>query len=201
MTRTLTHLNGIIKKGREIESVFDDLAELRIAVFHDYPYLYEGTVAYEKEYLKVYSNSNRSFLYALYDNARLVGATTCIPLSDETAGVRKPFEDSGFDVSAVFYFGESILLSDYRGLGFGHRFFDEREAHARSFGTYKLTCFCSVDRGDGHPAKPENYRPNDAFWIKRGYKKEPELHSVMEWPDIGEETSSAKKMIFWTKRL
>ncbi len=195
------HLTFIDKKGAEIATVIHDLALLRIAVFKDYPYLYEGTLDYEKEYLQTYVNSDQAFLFAVYDQDRMVGATTCIPLKDETAEVRKPFEDAGFDISTVFYFGESILLPEYRGLGLGHRFFDEREAHARSSGNFELSCFCSVERGENHPAKPANYRPNDAFWLKRGYVKEPSLQSIMDWPDIGETSSSPKKMIFWTKTL
>lgn len=188
-------------RGVEIATVVEALGALRIAVFHDYPYLYEGSLDYEKDYLQIYVQSERAFLFSVFDNGKMVGATTCIPLADEAAEVRKPFEDAGFDISTIFYFGESILLPEYRGLGLGHRFFDEREAHAGSFGNFKLICFCSVERGDNHPAKPANYRPNDTFWLKRGYVKEPSLQSIMEWPDIGETSSSAKKMIFWTKTL
>lgn len=201
MTSTKTELSFVTKTGKGIESVFDDLAGLRIAVFHDYPYLYEGTIAYEKEYLKTYSNSERAFLFSVYHGKTMVGATTCIPLSDEMEEVKKPFKDLGMEVFRIFYFGESILLPEYRGLGLGNRFFDEREAHARSFGDYDLSCFCSVDRGDNHPKKPDNYRANDAFWLKRGYQQEPSLQALMEWPDIGEGESSGKKMIFWTKSL
>ncbi|MCF2520608.1 GNAT family N-acetyltransferase [Dyadobacter sp. CY351] len=198
MTEQLTFASY---KGVEIASVVEALGALRIAVFHDYPYLYEGSLDYEKEYLQIYVQSERAFLFAVFDKGKMVGATTCIPLTDEAAEVRKPFEDAGFDISTIFYFGESILLPEYRGLGLGHRFFDEREAHARSFGHYNLCCFCSVDRGENHPAKPADYRPNDAFWIKRGYVKEPALQSSMEWPDIGETASSSKQMIFWIKPL
>ncbi|SKC17973.1 GNAT family N-acetyltransferase [Dyadobacter psychrophilus] len=188
-------------QGVEIAAVVEALGALRIAVFHDYPYLYEGSLDYEKDYLQIYVQSERAFLFSVFDNGKMVGATTCIPLSDEAAEVRKPFEDAGFDISTIFYFGESILLPEYRGLGVGHRFFDEREAHARSFGNFKLSCFCSVERGDNHPGKPADYRPNDAFWLKRGYAKEPALQSIMEWPDIGETSSSPKQMIFWIKTL
>ena len=191
-------LSYLTKQGAAIESVFDDLAKLRIAVFRDFPYLYEGSLDYEKEYLKTYANSERAFLFAVYDGDKMVGATTCIPLSDETAEVQAPFKDAGLDIDSIFYFGESILLFQYRGLGLGHRFFDEREKHAASFGTYKTTCFCSVERIN-HPAQPADYRPNDAFWIKRGYHKVPELKATMEWPDIGETESTPKTMIFWMK--
>ena len=200
-TKAEIPLKFITKKGIEIESVFDDLAALRISVFHDFPYLYEGTVDYEKEYLKIYSTSERSFLFAAYDGDKMVGATTCLPLKDETDEVRKPFEDAGMDIDRIFYFGESILLHPYRGMGIGHQFFDEREKHAGGFGEYNLCCFCSVERDDNHPKKPEDYRPNDVFWTKRGYVKEPALQCFMEWPDIGEAQSSSKKMIFWTKTL
>ncbi|GAB3329496.1 GNAT family N-acetyltransferase [Larkinella ripae] len=189
------------KRGPEIETVFDDLAALRMAVFRAFPYLYEGTPDYEKAYLKTYAQSERSFLFAVYDGELLVGATTCIPLSDETADIRKPFEETAFDLNTVFYFGESILLPDYRGLGLGHRFFDEREAHARRFGTFKTACFCAVERPGNHPAKPGDYRPNDLFWAKRGYRKEPALRSLMEWPDLGETHSTAKPMVYWMREL
>ncbi|RDB08052.1 GNAT family N-acetyltransferase [Runella aurantiaca] len=195
------NLTFIAKRGPEIASVIEDLGKLRIAVFHDYPYLYEGTLDYEKEYLQIYTKAPRSFLFAVYDGTKMVGATTCIPLTDETADVRLPFEKAGFDINTIFYFGESILLPAYRGLGLGHRFFDEREAHARSFGTYKMTCFCAVERAEDHPSKPQSYRPNDVFWTKRGYQKEPALQSTFEWPDMGQTQSTPKKMIYWCRPL
>ncbi|WP_353717310.1 GNAT family N-acetyltransferase [Dyadobacter sp. 676] len=198
MTGELTFVR---KTGAGIAEVFDDLAGLRIVVFREYPYLYEGSVEYEKGYLQTYLQSERSFLFAVYAGGTMVGATTCIPLADETAEIRKPFQDAGFDVGSVFYFGESILLPAYRGIGLGHRFFDEREAHARSFNHFTTCCFCSVDRGDSHPLKPAHYRSNDAFWLKRGYKKEHVLQSTMEWPDLGQPVSTPKTMIFWTKLL
>lgn len=193
-------LSFLTKQGPEIESVFDDLAKLRISVFRDFPYLYEGSLDYEKDYLKIYSNSSKSFLFAIYDGEKMVGATTCIPLQDETEDIQAPFKEAGFDISSIFYFGESILLSNYRGLGLGHRFFDAREEYAGSFGTFKTTCFCSVERIN-HSAEPTDYRPNDAFWIKRGYEKLPDLKATMDWPDIGETESTPKTMIFWMKEI
>ncbi len=188
-------------KGNDIESVFDELAYLRITVFKDYPYLYEGSISYEKEYLKIYSNSEKSFLFGVYNENKMIGATTCIPLSDETLEVIKPFQEAGFDINSIFYFGESILLKPFRGLGIGNLFFDEGENHARSFGTYKTTCFCSVSRPDNHPLKPENYEPHDKFWNKRGYQKNENLQSKFEWLDIDENISTLKPMIYWTKNI
>ena len=37
--------------GEQIKSVLDDLARLRMTVFRDWPYLYDGTLEYEEQYL------------------------------------------------------------------------------------------------------------------------------------------------------
>lgn len=194
-------LHFVIKKGTDITEVFDPLARLRMAVFREYPYLYEGSIAYEKEYLETYTRSAQAFLFAVYDGPEMVGATTALPLQDETAGIRQPFEAAACAMDSLFYFGESILLKPYRGLGLGHRFFDEREAHARSYGTYTTACFFAVARPADHPQKPADYRSNEAFWTGRGYRQHPELQAQLSWPDLGATASSAKSLICWMKDL
>ncbi|TAE31766.1 MAG: GNAT family N-acetyltransferase [Cytophagales bacterium] len=187
--------------GPQFRAVFESLAQLRIAVFREFPYLYAGTVAYETEYLETYALSERSMGALVYDGPRLVGASTCLPLTDETDEVRAPFLAHGYDPTTVFYFGESILLPAYRGQGWGLRFFREREAHARSFGAYQLASFCAVQRPADHPLRPANYRPLDLFWGGLGYRKIPELTTTFDWPDLGQTESTPKPMLFWTKPL
>ncbi|WP_044200295.1 hypothetical protein [Dyadobacter tibetensis] len=201
MNPAIANLRFISQTGQEIETLIPGLALLRIGVFKDYPYLYEGDLAYEQNYLKIYSSCSQAFVFSVFDGDRMVGATTAIPLAQETAEVQKPFVDAGYEVSRIFYFGESLLLPQYRGLGIGHRFFDEREAHAASFGSYTHTSFCSVDRGPSHPAKPADYRPNNVFWLKRQYTEMPHLQCTMSWLDIGEKQATEKQMIFWIRGL
>lgn len=194
-------MNSCIYIGREIESVVTELAALRIAVFRDFPYLYEGSFEYEKAYLKTYVNSERAFLFAVFDNEKMVGATTCIPLMDETLEVKEPFLKNEMNLDDVFYFGESILLKEYRGKGIGKRFFDEREKHAGSFGDYTTTCFCAVERPENHPLRPEGYVPLDEFWKSRGYEKSEVLKSKFSWKDINEPLETEKTMIYWSKNI
>lgn len=181
--------------------VFDGLAQLRIAVFRDFPYLYEGTKEYEREYLETYFRSENALLFAAFDAGQMIGATTCIPLPEETDEVKSPFLKAGYDLYRIFYFGESVLLPQYRGLGLGHRFFDVREAHAASFKGIEHTCFCAVVRPEDHPLRPIDYRPLDAFWQKRGYTKTPDIESNFEWLDVGEKMATAKKMVYWMKQI
>ncbi|ADB41389.1 GNAT family N-acetyltransferase [Spirosoma linguale] len=187
-------------EGAAFRTVFDDLAALRIAVFYDFPYLYEGSMAYEKNYLETYARSERAFLFAVYDGNQMVGATTAIPLPDEAPEVQMPFQKAGYELDTVFYFGESVLLPAYRGLGLGNRFFDEREAHAQKFAQCTMTCFCAVQRPEDHPLRPADYRPLDEFWQKRGYQRDSSLQSEMIWPDRNETVETAKTMIYWTKK-
>jgi hypothetical protein len=199
-------LNGVCLsyrsfKGKEIENAVEGLAFLRITVFEDFPYLYKGDTEHEKEYLKTYINSRGAFVFSVYDGDKMVGATTCIPLVNETPEVQEPFLSKGFDLNSVFYFGESILLKEYRGLGLGNRFFEEREKHAASFSEIKQVCFCAVKRPVDHPLKPADYQPLDLFWKKRGYEKSEDIVSYFEWKDIGEASPTSKPMEYWFKNV
>lgn len=188
-------------EGAAIHSIFEPLAQLRIAVFREFPYLYEGSLEYEQAYLNTYANAERALVFAAFDGNQMVGATTCIPLADETEEVQAPFNKVGIPLEEVFYFGESILLPAYRGLGLGHRFFDAREAHAAKFGEYRLTSFCAVDRPSDHPLRPADYRPLDDFWKKRGYQKDLNLTTQFSWPDLGELAPTPKAMTYWIRPL
>lgn len=174
------------------------LAELRIKVFHDFPYLYEGSLDYEKNYLNIYTQSSRSVVVAAFDGDMLVGAATAIPLSDEADYVQKPFLRAGIATNEIYYFGESVLLKEYRGRGLGHLFFDGREAAAKKYG-FKTTSFCAVERSADHPMRPVDYSPLDEFWKKRGYEKRSDLKSEFSWTDIGDSKESIKLMTYWMK--
>jgi GNAT superfamily N-acetyltransferase len=187
-------------RGAQIADLMEALGRLRIAVFRAFPYLYEGNLDYERSYLETYVKSARSLCFATWAGAEMIGATTCIPLADETEEVRRPFIDAEMAIEEICYFGESILLPDFRGQGIGHRFFDAREDHARALG-FKRTCFCAVVRPEDHPLRPANYQTLDEFWKKRGYRPVPELVSSFEWPDIGETESTAKAMTYWMREL
>lgn len=186
--------------GAELAPHLDALGELRIAVFHEYPYLYAGTLEHEREYLGTYVRSSGSLVVLVFDDDRVVGATTCLPMLDEGPEFQAAFVQAGYDLSTICYFGESILLPAYRGRGIGKEFFVRREAHVRELGL-KLGAFCAVDRPAEHPLRPQGYRPLDDFWRSQGYVKRPELQATFVWQEIGEETESPKTLTFWTKEL
>ena len=187
--------------GAQIEPYLDAVAALRIAVFRDWPYLYAGDRDYEKQYLATYAKSPESLFVLAFDGERVIGASTGIPLADETAAFQKPFLDRGIALGDVFYFGESVLLREYRGHGLGHRFFEEREGYARRLGRFALTAFCAVERDAGDPRKPEGFRPNDVFWNKRGYTRQEDMFCTIEWQEIDASAPTPHQLRFWLRPL
>lgn len=186
--------------GSALEPHLDALGTLRITVFREYPYLYEGSLEYERDYLRAYLHSRRSLVVLVFDDDTLVGATTCLPLADEGEEFQAAFVQAGYDLSTIGYFGESILLSSYRGRGVGKEFFVRREAHVRSLGL-QLCAFCAVDRPADHPLCPADHRPLDHFWRAQGYTRQVGLQAVFTWKEVGEDAPSPKTLTFWTKRL
>jgi GNAT superfamily N-acetyltransferase len=186
--------------GAELAAALDDLAALRIAVFAAWPYLYEGDPEYEARYLAEYAAAPGAVLVAAFDGARVVGAATAAPMVHQKEEFRRPFEARGIDTARLFYFGESVLLPEYRGQGIGHAFFDHREKAARAAGA-QSTCFAAVIRASDHPARPAGYRPLDAFWQARGYAPIPGLVTQLAWKEHGEAGESPKPMQYWLKHL
>jgi GNAT superfamily N-acetyltransferase len=186
--------------GDETLAALDDLARLRMTIFADWPYLYDGDTAYEAQYLRDFATARDSVLVAAMDGDRVVGAATASPMADQDAGFRAPFEARGIAVTSLFYFGESVLLGDYRGQGIGHAFFDHREAQARGCGAV-AACFASVIRAADHAARPHGYVPLDGFWRKRGYAPVAGLVTEIAWKEHGEAEESAKPLQVWLRAL
>ncbi|MCF8512477.1 MAG: GNAT family N-acetyltransferase [Rhodobacteraceae bacterium] len=186
--------------GAELEAHLDDVARLRIAVFRDWPYLYDGTLDYERDYLKTYRNNAGALLVGAFDAGILVGASTSTFMEDHAEGFAAPLRQIGLAAGSIVYGAESVLLPAYRGQGLGHRFFDLREAHARDHGRTHVA-FCSVVRPETHPLRPETYRTNDAFWAGRGYAKLPGVLAEFSWKDLGDAGETVKPLQFWMRAL
>ncbi|MBT9386479.1 GNAT family N-acetyltransferase [Pseudooceanicola sp. CBS1P-1] len=185
--------------GARLEGALDDVARLRIAVFRDWPYLYEGTLEYERGYLADYL-SETAVVVAAFDGPLIVGVATGMGMEAHSDDFAAPFAGRPEALEQVFYCAESVLLPDYRGQGIGHAFFDARESHARALGR-RYSAFCGVQRPADHPARPADYRPLDGFWRKRGYAPLPGVVATFHWTDIGAAEATPHPLQFWMKSL
>ena len=185
-------------RGAALNELLDEVAALRIAVFRDWPYLYDGTMDYERRYLAPYVTSENAVVVGAFDGQRLIGASTGAPLADHAEDFGDALRDAGHDITSTFYCAESVLLPAFRGQGVGHAFFDHREAHARDLG-FSHCCFCSVIRPADHPARPGAYRPLDSFWTARGYRPLPGVTARFAWKDVGSTEESIKTLQVWMR--
>ncbi len=186
--------------GKAAAPHIESLARLRIAVFREFPYLYDGDMDYEKEYLRTFLQAPDSLLVLVFDEGEAVGASSALPLEHETPNIQQPFLERGDDIGGIFYYGESVLLPAYRGRGIGNRFFEERERWARRLGRFETLAFCAVVRPEDHPHRPENYRPLDGFWRKCGFEPT-DMYCRISWKDRDEEAESPKSLRFWVKNI
>ncbi|MEQ6249912.1 GNAT family N-acetyltransferase [Sulfitobacter sp. HNIBRBA3233] len=196
----MADLSTRVLTGAALERALDDVARLRISVFADWPYLYDGDLAYERQYLQTYRDTAQAVLVGAFDGDRLVGASTGTPLTDHADDFAAAFAGTALDLEDIFYCAESILLSAYRGQGIGHRFFDLREAHARANG-FSKSCFCAVIRPEDHPDRPADYQPLDRFWRARGYAPLDGVVAHFDWKDHGQEAATRKPLQFWIRDL
>lgn len=187
--------------GSRLQEHLPALARLRIEVFGTFPYLYQGSQAYEERYLRTYADAQDSVVVGAFDDQRLVGAATALPLRHEPPELTTPFAERGYPVDQVFYFGESVLEQAYRGRGIGVAFFKEREDAALSDPGIRFASFCAVIRPPDHPLRPADYRPLDAFWRRRGYHPVEGMIGRLGWQDLDQPAETEKPMQFWIKRL
>lgn len=184
--------------GKAILPYIEEAARLRIEVFREYPYLYEGDMKYEQAYLKSYTGADSSVMVLAMVGKKIIGVSTGMSLEQAAEEFRNPFIQQGYDLRRIFYFGESVLQREYRGRGIGHAFFDERECHARHLG-FQHCVFCAIDRSKEDPRRPSEFRPLNAFWHKRGYQPIQGLKCQLSWKEIGAATEQVHSLQFWAK--
>ncbi len=190
-----------LTRGPALDRLLEPLADLRIEVFRDWPYLYDGDRDYEAWYLAKLAAADGAVLVAAFDGDDLVGASTGLPLSAEHADLSNPLAVAGYPVDRIYYGAETVLRRRYRGRGLYRRFFARREDHAGALGRYRHLAFCGVIRPDDHPLRPTDAAPLDPVWERFGYRRLDGAIARFPWKDVDRDSETVKPMQFWIKPL
>lgn len=191
--------------GSDIAPHIGAVAQVRIEQFRHYPYLYDGSLAYEENYLAGYLNEPRAQLIVARHMGAVAAVATAVPLassSDIVADAPVLFAAAGHNPKTYYYYAEIIVLPDHRGAGLAKQIYALRAAAARDFG-YQNLCLAVVDRPADHPLKPSGYVGPERVWIKDGFKKT-DIRFSYDWPTIqsdGETIDQANDMVFWIRAL
>ncbi|MDO4570881.1 MAG: hypothetical protein Q4D38_10885 [Planctomycetia bacterium] len=186
--------------GNEIEPHLESLGRLRLKVFREYPYLYEGALETEVEHLKCYSRDASGMLLALFDDAdRLVGAATGLP-------ALAPWEDASLLVfdpqreGKTFYWGEFILEKPFRGKKWGQEMYRRgEETIFRTLGFENIGIYM-IRTSEADAKRPADYLDVKEFVKRRGYRLLPDAQVVWDWAPVGETRKVPHTLDAWLKR-
>lgn len=185
--------------GAAVEAALEALASLRITIFREYPYLYDGQREDELSYLRLYTAADACVVTAS-DSGVMVGAASGTPLCREQKEMLEAFNGSAYALDELFYVGEVLFLPAYRNCGLGLRLLERVEEHVRTCGKYRYVTCATIVRPDNHPLRPENYVPIDRFLDRTGFIK---LHGVVTnftWKE-NDGIKREHPMQFWVKEL
>ena len=185
--------------GTAIAEVRDEVATLRLEIFREYPYLYQGRREDERKYLGTYAEAPDACVILAYDGDAVIGAVAGMPLIHEDAQMRDAFAGTAFPLSEAYYVGELLFRPAYRNGGLGRKLLARLESHIRSLGGYTLTC-ATVERPDDHPLRPRDYIPITRFLARTGFARLPGVTTHFMW----RETDGIVRdhpMQFWGKQL
>jgi hypothetical protein len=97
--------------GAALTARLDALAVLRIRVFREWPYLYDGDAAHEARYLAAYAQSPGALVVsASAPEGVAVGMATCQPGQEASEKLRASWASAGLDAASLCYFGVCVLL-------------------------------------------------------------------------------------------
>lgn len=205
--------------GADVTAHLDAVAAFRLRHFRDYPYLYDGTMEYEREYLAAFALDPLSLIVMAFDDdrtvasddtaaeprGRLVAVSTALPLvskADILHDSAEIFRAAGHDPATFYYFSETIVEAAYRGRGVGRAIYARREQFAVRHG-FANVCFMSVIRPENDPQQPSDYRDNGRFWHRQGFVPT-EMIATFDWPTILPDGTTADRthsLRFWIKPL
>lgn len=195
-------LEFVSLRGKLIEEYLEQIAVLRLEALQEFPYLYEGKINFEKDFLKTYSESSNSLIEIVKDENEVVGVTSCIPLSEESDEMQRMYTNQGYDVRRIFFFGESLILPKYRSEDIYREFFKRMEEHIIDVQpTSEFAVFGSIKRSKNHSLYNEEYKKLTDFWTTLGFKEDRKLFLEFKWKDINKKSESVKKMVFWKKPI
>jgi len=194
-------VNFQIVTGQQLQQHIDAIAALRISIFKEYPYLYDGDMQSEMDYLKSYSKSKNSILIIVKDQGNIVGALTGIPLAEADEMFLTPFAKNQLPIHHIFYLGEILLSKEYRGKGIGYQMYRMFEDLVRQKKQYQKIAIAEVIRNQHDPRKPKNYISVHKLWERLGYIEHPEMVMQFSYKEVDSSGKIPHSFVFSFKDL
>lgn len=177
------HASVQIFKGKEIEPHIDEITQICLTVYREYPHFYEGTEEEYRPIIERYVKSKESIAALAFSDRKLVGVAIGAPFQDTPLHYQAPVGIR--ETSSSFYLAEFLVLKEYRGHGFGRKLFENFQNEA--FKTHAEIVLYAID-----------CQSLASLWQKFGFKEEP-LVFYANWLDCNTQELILHKLIFWSK--
>ena len=191
-------ISALLLTGAAIADGLDDVATLRLDIFQEYPYLYQGRREDELNYLGTYAKAPDACVILAYDGSAIIGAATGMPLIHEDAQMVDAFAGTTFPLNEIYYVGELLFRQTYHNCGLGQKLLARLESHIHSLGRYRTLTCATVERPADHPLRPHDYIPVTRFLARTDFVWLPGVTTHFTW----RETDGVKRdhpMQFWSK--
>lgn len=191
--------------GKDSNDYIEKISQLRIEAFKEYPYLYQGELAYEKQYVRGYTTDSKAMIAIAKLDGTIAGISSGIPLISESeivSDAKKIFSAQKINISDYYYYGEIIILPEFRSQGNASKLYSAQDELIKSWG-FKYACILTVVREEDHPLKPKDYKSPDKMWEHFGFFRN-NLTTKHHWPTIQSDMSVVdidNILEFWTKKL
>lgn len=189
---------------KDIAPYLPFVAQQRLSAYRDYPYLYQGTMEEEIQYLDWFSKLKHSALVIAFYHDEPVGFITGTSLSGfdfHYKGSIDLFKNAGLPFDTYYYFSDAIIMPEHRNKSLITQMAQMLEEHADILG-YTATCFVCESHAS-HPLKPDGYKELNGLFQKHGYSKT-EMVVAYNWPTRqidGGDKMQVHAMNYWIKQL
>lgn len=188
-------------KGKELLANIAELAKLRLKIFREYPYLYEGDSASEESYLSLFASSSDAFFIVAKGESQLVGAISGIPLDFAQKEIRDAFCQSTIESGGYYALCDILVLKEHRNRKIGSILYKEFENQLLKMKRYTKLVLWQIVRAQDDPRRPNDYFSLDDFWRKKGFIKHPELVCYIPWKEVSDEKAISHRFEFWVKEM
>lgn len=177
-----------------------------LGIFAEWPYLYQQSDPLEdvNYILERYANQSDSAVCIAFEGNKAVGAAMGVPLTQAPQHYREAFPENEQRPDDIFYWGELVVLKEYRGEHIATELLTRLGKYVTESGKYKAICFANVEREADYRLshlKPEKYVSLDELWKRFGFEKRLDIRMQGKWTVLNERVESLHEMFVWWKKL
>jgi len=188
--------------GESLAANISALAEFRLRFFREFPYLYAGTEEGEHKHIAEYiANPTTRLILAREPNNNIIGVAIGTMLATETEilhQIGESLRSCNIIPEQCYYFGEMILVPEYRHQGIGTQMLEALKNAGKEQGASHF-CFLAVAREPHDLRRPANHIDSDRIFHQFGFEKTA-LFVTFEWATIqrdGSVHTSPNRLDLW----